>query len=230
MRVAVQIRSVPLGLCQAYVLQSDGVVLVDGGAPGKLSAFRQAIARIPIDPAEVQLLVLTHGHWDHTGSAAEIQELTGAKIAMHEQDRHLLEHPLGSQTAGPPGVTAWGRLLNWAIGLFVRTIDIPATKVDIVLGDDGLDLAEYGIPGRVIHTPGHSPGSVSVLLETGEAFVGDTGMNQFPLRLSPGLPIFADDIEKAKESCRLLLDLGATTIYPAHGRPFPAEVLRTAAG
>jgi hydroxyacylglutathione hydrolase len=114
------------------------------------------------------------------------------------------------------------------LGLYTRSLQISATEVDIVLDDEGLDLAAYGIPGQVVHTPGHSPGSVSVLLETGDAFVGDLAMSQVPIRFSPGLPIFADDLEKVKQSCRLLLDLGAKTIYPAHGKPFLADVLRTA--
>jgi glyoxylase-like metal-dependent hydrolase (beta-lactamase superfamily II) len=98
----------------------------------------------------------------------------------------------------------------------------------VALGDDGLSLSDYGIPGRVLHTPGHSSGSVSVLLDTGEAFVGDLAMNRFPLRLSPGLPIFAEDQAAVMESWRSLLDQGATTVYPAHGKPFPAEVIRKA--
>jgi glyoxylase-like metal-dependent hydrolase (beta-lactamase superfamily II) len=56
----------------------------------------------------------------------------------------------------------------------------------------------------VIHTPGHSSGSVSVLLETGDVFVGDLAMNGLPLRLGPGLPIFAEDLQKVKESWKML--------------------------
>jgi glyoxylase-like metal-dependent hydrolase (beta-lactamase superfamily II) len=112
------------------------------------------------------------------------------------------------------------------MALFIPLVHVPATDVDIVLGDEELSLAKYGIPGKIIHTPGHSMGSVSVLLETGDAFVGDLAMNGFPLRLSPGLPIFADDLRKVKESLKLLLDMGARTIYPAHGKPFSVEILR----
>jgi glyoxylase-like metal-dependent hydrolase (beta-lactamase superfamily II) len=89
-------------------------------------------------------------------------------------------------------------------------------------------LSEYGIPGRVIYTPGHSSGSISVLLESGDTFVGDLAMNKFPLRFTPGLPIFAEDEAKVKESWNLLLNLGARMIYPAHGKPFPAEVIEKA--
>ncbi len=107
-------------------------------------------------------------------------------------------------------------------------LQISATKVDIVLGDEETSLAPFGIPGRVLYTPGHTMGSVSVLLESGDAFVGDLAMNGLPLRLGPGVPVFADDLELVKKSWRLLLDQGAKTIYPGHGKPFPADVLRKA--
>ena len=53
-------------------------------------------------------------------------------------------------------------------------------------------------------------------------------MNKLPLRFTPGLPIFADDVSLVKESWIRLLNLGARTIYPAHGKPFPAEVIKKA--
>jgi hydroxyacylglutathione hydrolase len=110
----------------------------------------------------------------------------------------------------------------------MASVHIPATNVDVVLGDEALSLLEYGIPGKVIYTPGHTMGSVSVLLETGDALVGDLAMNGFPLRLSPGLPSAAEDMQRVKESWKLLLDEGAETVYPGHGKPFSAEIIRRA--
>ena len=98
--------------------------------------------------------------------------------------------------------------------------------VDITLTGNDVPLADWGIPGEIIYTPGHSPGSISILLETGDAFVGDLAMNAFPLRLSPGLPIFADSLETVKESWKNLLNKGAKVVYPAHGKPFSAEVIK----
>jgi glyoxylase-like metal-dependent hydrolase (beta-lactamase superfamily II) len=101
----------------------------------------------------------------------------------------------------------------------------PKGKVDVVIRNDGLSLSDYGIPGRVIHTPGHTPGSVSVMLETGDAIVGCMTHNSFPFRLSPGLPIFAEDLPKLRDSWRSILEQGAETIYPAHGDSFSAGVM-----
>ena len=104
-------------------------------------------------------------------------------------------------------------------------IDFPGTSVDLVLGDEEYSLESYGIHGKVIYTPGHSSGSMSLLLNTGDAFVGDLAMNGLPLRIGPGMPIFAENVNALKESRRLLLSSGAKQIYPAHGKPFSADAL-----
>ena len=148
-----------------------------------------------------------------------------AQIAMHQREKHWLESSLKPM---PPGVTTWGHIFGNIIKVFLPFIRIPATHVDVVLGDEEVSLAEYGIPGKVVYTPGHSSGSVSVLLETGDVFVGDMAMNKFPLRLSPGLPIFAEDWEQLMESWELLLAQGVKTIYPSHGEPFSVDIIRQA--
>lgn len=221
----VNIHPITLGFGHCYVIQGKGVIMIDGGAPKQAKRFMEAIERLSAKPEEIKLIVITHGHWDHIGSAKDIKEITGAKIAMHQQEKDWLEKSLKPL---PPGVTLWGRIFAKTMAMFMPLVHIPATDVDVVLGDKELSLAEYGIPGRVIYTPGHSSGSVSVLLETGDAFVGDLAMNKFPLRFSPGLPIFAEDLQRVKESWKLLLDQGAETVYPAHGEPFAADIIRKA--
>jgi glyoxylase-like metal-dependent hydrolase (beta-lactamase superfamily II) len=142
---------------------------------------------------------------------------------MHKRDKENLEK---GQVQFPPGVTGWGRFLMAILGRLKPLIRFPASRVDIVLKDEEMSLEPYGIPGRVIPTPGHSAGSVTVLLETGEAFVGDMAMNGLPMRLGPGLPIFAVDVARLKKSWKSLLDRGAKTIYLSHGKPIAADVIR----
>ena len=223
--MSTHIYPIPLGFDHCYLIQDKGTIMVDGGAPKKAKEFTKAIEKIGINPHDIKLIILTHGHWDHIGSVKEIKELTGAKIALHHLEKEWLEKSLKPM---PPGVTTWGHILSKIITLLLPLISIPGTNVDVVIGNEGISLDEYGIPGKVIHTPGHSSGSVSILLETGEAFVGDMAMNKFPLRFSPGLPIFAEDPVKLNESWKSLLDQGAKMIYPAHGKPFSAGIIRAA--
>jgi hydroxyacylglutathione hydrolase len=214
-------------LNRCYLIRGQGSIIVDAGGPGQADGFMKAIVALSLRLEEIQLIVITHGHGDHIGSARDLKEITGAKIAMHQREKDWLEKSPDLQPSPPPGVTLWGRILIKLL-TFMPSARILATDVDIVLGDEVFSLAEYGIPGRVLYTPGHSWGSVSVLLESGEAFVGDLAMNGFPLRRGPGLPIFAEDVSRVKESWKLLLEQGAQTIYPGHGAPFAADVMRKA--
>ncbi len=223
--MATRIVSMDLGKTNCFLLQDKGTILIDAGGPKQAAKFKKELDKASIRPEEIKLLLITHGHFDHIGSAREIKEITGAKIAMHGADQENLEKGL---VRVPPGVTGWGKALNKVLSLLAPMIKFPSSTVDIVLTDEDMSLEEYGIPGRVIPTPGHSAGSVSVLLDTGEVFVGDMAMNGLPMRLGPGLPIFAADLPRLKESWKALLDQGVKTIYPSHGKPISAEDMRKA--
>ena len=86
-----------------------------------------------------------------------------------------------------------------------------------ILVEDEMDLEPYGLNGKVIHTPRHSIGSVSVVLDNGDTIVGDLIMG----RSSPNWPYFADDL--AKESIRLITGLSTGSIYCAHTGPFDVK-------
>jgi glyoxylase-like metal-dependent hydrolase (beta-lactamase superfamily II) len=173
-------------------------------------------------PPRLDLMVVTHAHFDHVGACLPLRQATGAPIAVHRLDADWLRT---GTAAWPKGVTAWGKTFRTMAGPLTPLIRVPTFVPDILVADEGLDLAPYGVDGRVVHTPGHSPGSLSVVLPSGEAFVGDLAMNGAPMCLRPRFGIFAHDPELVPASWRRLVGMGVRTVYPAHGRPFPASAL-----
>lgn len=216
------IHGIPLGFDTCYVLRDRGVVVLDAGQPNRLPRFLRGLAEAGVRPEEVGLVLLTHAHWDHMGSAADIQSATGAPLAVHHSEAGWVEE---ANPPLPPGLTPWGRTFMALHRLALPFIELSPARVDLRLGDDPWSLEELGVPGVVIPTPGHSKGSVSVVLESGEAFVGDLAMNRFPLTLRPSLSILGDDMDTVKRSWVRILESGARTIYPAHGNPFPVEAI-----
>jgi len=219
--MALQIIPFRTSINTAYILKDRGTVLVDAGFKGATKEFSELLASHQIKPEEIQLIIPTHGDFDHAGGAGELRELTGAKIALHEKDREIVEKGIFHW---PNGVSPWGKISRALLMPFmIKKVCPSPTKVDLVLGDDGLSLKEYGIDGQVVYTPGHTYGSVSVILESGDAFVGCLAHNRLPFGFKPKLPIYALDIKLLKESWVKVINMGAQTIWPGHGQAFPLE-------
>ena len=221
--MSAEIHRLPVGMTACYLIRERGLILVDAGPPQKAGLLRKKLQALSISANDVSLIVLTHAHWDHIGSLGEWKKMTGSKVAVNHREREWVEKALKPL---PKVLSPWGMLVKLLATMMAATSRFGGTPVDLALEDDGISLEPFGIPGRMLHTPGHTQGSMSVLLDTGEAFVGDLAMNGLPLRFGPGMPSLGDDPNAVKASWRLLLDSGAKKIYPAHGRPFSADVLR----
>jgi hydroxyacylglutathione hydrolase len=217
-----EIHWISLGTCHCYLIKEEGLILVDTGFPGRGKKFLSGLRNLSIEPKDISLILLTHGHWDHIGSANELKELTGAKVAINQHEKDWVERGFKPT---PPGTNLWGKIMRVSEKIYLSRMSLTGTSLDLVLEDEDFSLESYGIHGKVIYTPGHSSGSMSILLDTGDAFVGDMAMNGFPMRIGPGMPVFAENIPVLKESWRLLLSRGIKWIYPAHGKPFRAAEL-----
>ena len=98
--MSTEILCVKLGFTTTYVLRGSGCVVVDCGCPGKGDLLAGVLAANGISPDEVELIVLTHAHSDHIGSASEIKALTGAALAVHHSEIRWLEDLVTEKAMG----------------------------------------------------------------------------------------------------------------------------------
>jgi glyoxylase-like metal-dependent hydrolase (beta-lactamase superfamily II) len=212
---------VPLGLTTAFIVRDHSVLLVDTGNPGDETAILAAVKKAGISPDEVSLILVTHGHPNNYGSADALRELTGAPVAVHEADADAMR-------LGFDGLRLPARIIPRLIGLAGGRKTAPGfggVEPDIVIRGPA-DLTPFGVRGRVLPTPGHTPGSVSVLVAGGTVIIGDL-LSALFAGGRPRLPFRMDNPVAAHRSLRTLLAFGPELVYAAHGGPWPgAEVLR----
>jgi|GEM_PF-52204 len=207
----------------AFIFSGEGgSVLVDAGFPHHEESFRRQLERVLVRPSDITLIVATHGHADHVGSLQALKQETGAPVAIHRADSRLLREGL---LTIPPPVTVWGGFLALFFRLFLPLGRFEPVEPDIII-EETVPLQGFGVSGKIQPTPGHTPGSVSVVLDSGEAFVGDLAVNAFPFGMGLGVPSLAENVREIHKSWEVLLSAGATMIYPGHGKPFPADRLR----
>jgi glyoxylase-like metal-dependent hydrolase (beta-lactamase superfamily II) len=208
-----------------YFLEcSNGYLQIDTGYHNEYGTFLRKLRDLGITLPEIKYLLLTHHHDDHVGFAQELLKNSKARLIVHKNAVPFLE------TGGTP--EEW-HYLNWCIRIVVtlfssihsheyQLVQIRDTDF-IVEGDSGL-LRRIGIDGEIVHTPGHSVDSISVV--SGEdAFVGDLAMNFLNFCRIRYRPIIIQNIEDVYRNWELLAEKGVKTIYPAHGSPFSVDEL-----
>ncbi|MFC1888396.1 MBL fold metallo-hydrolase [Thermodesulfobacteriota bacterium] len=217
---------IQLGNANAWLLEGqDGYLLVDAGVPRKEGILFSRLREEGIDPGLIRLIVITHVHYDHVGSLAAILEECRCPVAVHETEADLLRE---GTVVIPPG-TRWFSRPGLGIArktpLLKSLLRFRAVEPDILVRD-AMSLDEFGFSDRILHTPGHTYGSVSVLSERGEAVVGDLVSNDWPFRMGPIFNPFGEDGAMMLDSWERLIREGARTILPSHGKPFPVEKLK----
>jgi len=177
--------------------------------------------------SKIKYLFLTHHHDDHAGFAAELVRSIGCQVIAHRNALLPLKQGKSEGTDNP--VNRPIRIVLAFYTLFHREYAFPPltlTDRDILIdGDNDSLLKGIGIDGVILHTPGHTSDSISVLLSDGSAFVGDAAMNFLRWTGVGRRPIVIEDIDTVYESWRKLRERGARLIYPSHGRPFSAKRL-----
>jgi hydroxyacylglutathione hydrolase len=197
----------------------EGVVLVDTHYPGKESRLLRRFAREGIAADRFSLVVLTHGHADHAGSAAALRERLDVPVAAGAGDEGML----ASGEMGELHFTgSAGRLASVLIKRH-----FPPLVPDRVVAER-LDLSPYGVRGEVRHVGGHTPGSLVVTLpDEGVVLVGDLVRSRLLRHHRPQLHFVHDDVERAHRVLDDLLEEGFTSFVPSHGGALDAQQLAT---
>jgi glyoxylase-like metal-dependent hydrolase (beta-lactamase superfamily II) len=185
------------------VVVDDGVVLVDTGLPGRSARIEQALGEARKAIGDVRSILLTHWHADHTGNAAELQRRSGARTVAHEIDAAVITG------AEPLRLNAVQRLSTRLTG------KLEPVPVDEVLREDG----PFSVPGfTAIHTPGHTAGHVSFLLDRGGGvlFTGDAAAGgRRGVRPTPGA--MTTDAAAARSSLARLAEARFDIAVFGHG-------------
>ena len=194
----------PLSICDtnSYLVVSgqDNAALID--APDDCEYILEQLRFYNVTH---KMILLTHGHFDHIGAAADLQEKTGCEVYVHEDDLYMVQNGDLSKS-GFPGIGVIKSVKNAT----------PITEDDIIK----LDEVEFD----VLHTPGHTPGSVcyitgSVMFSGDTLFARSIGRTDMP----------GGDMAKMKLSLEKIKDLGGDlTVYPGHMTPTTLDTERRA--
>ena len=190
-------------------LDDDGqITLVDCGvkkAPAKIVA---ALEHLGKRTADVTRIILTHAHADHAGGAKEMLDSTGVLgVDIHEAD---VEYVTAGQSAPSDSSTSGGRLFSRLPAMTFHPFQVSTAL------HDG-DVIDVGGGLRIVHTPGHTPGHISLLHErTGVLITGDALFNPFSRMSWPFGPTCTSAAQN-RESAALLADLDYLVAAFTHG-------------
>lgn len=199
-----------------YLLKcKEGYLLIDAGWVGKYNNFKKALSRLNISIDSIKFILITHHHHDHTALVQDIRKETKCKIIVHKYETRQFNIYL--------------RLLDRVLSPFIKYDYTPVAlnESDIIINNGHYNIYDLtGIKGEIFHTPGHSKGSISLLLSNGDAFVGDVAMNILKVFGHKYRPVEAEDYSEIYKSWEKLIQYGARNIYPSHGHKFSVDELR----
>jgi glyoxylase-like metal-dependent hydrolase (beta-lactamase superfamily II) len=203
-----------VGMVNAYLLETkDGLVLIDAGWPNKTDATYRAVQNAGHDPKNIRHLVLTHGHIDHAGGAAEVIQRTGARAYAHAADLDLINKGQAEHqgTSITPGVVP-----NLVYLFFIKPggNTYRPFAIDQTL-EDGQSLP-MATDVEVIHSPGHCAGHIALLLRNeGVLIAGDICSNVMGL----GYSVLNEDRALARKSLLHVAEYPFERAVFGHGKP-----------
>jgi glyoxylase-like metal-dependent hydrolase (beta-lactamase superfamily II) len=189
-----------------YLLAGNRLTIVDTGYKGRVSGICREIIRLGYALTDVENIILTHHHVDHTGSLFKLKQLTGASVIAHTDESPYIE---GELPHFCPQVAAKKQFVKYFLGTYPLPVDIRV--------NDGDTLPILG-GVRVIHTPGHTQGSISLLIQhSGVIIVGDLLANTLGLSLPS--KAFTVDMKQDTDSICKITGVDFNIICFGHGYP-----------
>lgn len=225
--VPVAMKMGPLNV-MAYLLIGDRVVVLDTGIAGQAGRILERLTAEGRAASDVSLILLTHGHGDHAGSAAALRAATGAPVALGAGDEQKALVGRDTEMRARPG--AGDALMRVVRRLRAHSPVGEGPVPDIVI-DGERSLAEFGIDATVVPTPGHTRGSLSVFTASGDALVGDLLGGAGRSRPEPRAAVFASDEAAVDAGIRMVIARRPRRVFTGHdARPFTLEQMTAVFG
>jgi len=203
----------------SYLICSEnGNILVDTGRESAYNQLQKSIVALNLKMEDIDLLILTHTHYDHCQNAFSIKEQSNCKILTSEYEA---EYSKSGFTPLPKGTFPITRLIvNLGKKIGQKRFEYKPFIPDMLVTEE-LDLRKFNV--LIITTEGHSAGSISVIVDNEIAIVGDAMFGVFTKSV---MPPFADDIKEMVKSWGKLLETKCHTFLPGHGKPIKRELLQ----
>lgn len=208
------------GRNNCFLIPSEkGNILIDTGLEFAYSSLRKHIEALHLATGKIDYLILTHTHFDHCRNARTIQEEFGSQIVLGEEEADFVKN---GYTPIPKGTIPFTKfLVNIGNILGSSWFSYKPFSADIRVGDY-FNLMDGDLKIDLISTPGHSDGSISVIVDDEIALVGDVMLNIFGDAI---FPPFADDIPEMIRSWEKLLNSSCRLFLPGHRKEISRELL-----